>query len=234
MTGFIDISAPHWEPAWVVVSNLGRVGLAAVLGGCLGMERELKRRAAGLRTNMLICFGSALFTVLSGTIAAQIGGDHTRIAAQIIPGIGFIGAGCILHARASVQGLTTAATIFVVAAIGMASGGGFYLTAIFATMVALLVLLALEGVEERFQLKSLPMTYEVHGPDPGTLISEINGVLEEMQRPMESVQLGRDDGHYRMQFVVNMSAKQRSELIARLRMLGSVTRVNSFQSPERE
>ena len=90
----------------------------------IGLEREQKRKAAGLRTNMFICFGAAMFTVLSDKLAAGFGGDHTRIAAQIIPGIGFIGAGSILHSKGGVSGLTTAATMFVVASIGMAAGEG--------------------------------------------------------------------------------------------------------------
>src|SRR5207253_632499 len=107
-----------------------RLCLAALLGGFIGLERELKHKPAGLRTNMFICFGSAMFTILSVELAGKFVGDHTRIAAQIIPGIGFIGAGSILHSRGSVQGLTTAATLFVVASIGMAAGGGFYLQAV--------------------------------------------------------------------------------------------------------
>jgi putative Mg2+ transporter-C (MgtC) family protein len=107
------------------------------------LERQLRRKPAGLRTNMFICFGAAMFTVLSDKLAGSLGGDHTRIAAQIIPGIGFIGAGSILHSRGSVVGLTTAATLFVVASVGMAAGGGLYITAIFATLVILIVLAVL-------------------------------------------------------------------------------------------
>ena len=94
--------------------TLVRLLLAAVLGGIIGLERELKRRPAGLRTNMFICFGAAMFTNLSNSLAGTLGGDHTRIAAQIIPGIGFIGAGSIIHAKGSVTGLTTAATLLSV------------------------------------------------------------------------------------------------------------------------
>ena len=113
----------------------------------IGLERQLRHKPAGLRTNMFICFGSAMFTVLSDQLAGSMGGDHTRVAAQIIPGIGFIGAGSILHARGSVVGLTTAATLFVVASVGMATGGGLYITAIFATIVILLALAVLGNLE---------------------------------------------------------------------------------------
>jgi putative Mg2+ transporter-C (MgtC) family protein len=138
-----------------VASAIERLVLAAFLGGAIGFERELRHKAAGLRTNMLICFGSAMFTVLSGELAGSLGGDHTRIAAQIIPGIGFIGAGTILHARGSIVGLTSAATLFVTASVGMAVGGGLYLTAIFATIAVLLALVVLGKLEGYFEHRSV-------------------------------------------------------------------------------
>ncbi len=129
-----------------------RLVLAAVLGGAIGLEREIKHRPAGLRTNLFICLGAAMFTLLSDALAVRYLGDHTRIAAQIIPGIGFIGAGSILHNRGSlVTGLTSAATLFVVASVGMAVGGGLYLTAIFATGLILVCLFLLGNVEQKTQ-----------------------------------------------------------------------------------
>jgi len=124
----------------VLATSIVRLIVAAVLGGAIGLERQRRHKPAGLRTNLFICFGAAMFTVLSDQLAGGLGGDHTRVAAQIIPGIGFIGAGSILHSRGSVVGLTTAATLFVVAAVGMAAGGGLYITAIFATIVILIAL----------------------------------------------------------------------------------------------
>ena len=95
------MNAFRTEIGVVLSTTILRLTIAAILGGIIGLERQLKHKPAGLRTNMFICFGSALFTVLSGQLAGNLGGDHTRIAAQIIPGIGFIGAGSILHARAA-------------------------------------------------------------------------------------------------------------------------------------
>jgi uncharacterized membrane protein YhiD involved in acid resistance len=117
-----------------------RLVLAAFLGGLIGLERQLRRKPAGIRTNMLICFGAALFTVISYEMAGSVGGDHTRIAAQIIPGIGFIGAGVVIRDRGAVLGITSAATIFVMASIGMAVGAGMLATAIFATLMVLVAL----------------------------------------------------------------------------------------------
>src|ERR1700756_5300232 len=136
---------------------------AAILGGIIGLERELKHKPAGLRTNLFICFGAALFTVLSRGLA-ETPSDYTRIAAQVIPGIGFIGAGSILHMRGLTTGLTTAATLFVVASVGMAAGGGLYLTAAFATGVVLVSLFTLGYMERTLNLKTLLTCYEVTGP----------------------------------------------------------------------
>src|SRR6476646_395022 len=117
---------------------VARLLVASVLGAAIGFERETKHKPAGLRTNMFICFGAAMYTLLSDELAVEHLGDHTRIAAQIIPGIGFIGAGSILHNRNNlVTGITSAATLFVVASVGMAVGGGLYVTAIFGTLLIL-------------------------------------------------------------------------------------------------
>jgi putative Mg2+ transporter-C (MgtC) family protein len=127
--------------------------LAALLGGLVGLERELRHKAAGLRTIMFICIGSTLFTLLSAEIANRVGGDQVRIASQLIPGIGFLGAGAILHSSGGVVGLTTAATIFVVASVGMAIGGGLYSTAVFATLLILGILIVLGWAEKRYEKK---------------------------------------------------------------------------------
>src|SRR5512136_1356102 len=132
-----SIALLRGELGTVLSSTLSRLVVAAILGGVIGLERQLRHKPAGLRTNIFICFGAAMFTVLSRQLAGTEA-DSTRIAAQIIPGIGFIGAGSILHSRGSVTGLTTAATLFVVASVGMAAGGGLYLTASFATVMILL------------------------------------------------------------------------------------------------
>lgn len=130
--------------------------LATVLGGAIGLERELAGKPAGLRTNILICIGAALFTHLSISIA-QIGftpdgrpyGDTTRIAAQIVSGIGFLGAGAILHAHGAVVGLTTAASIWVVAAVGAAIGAGAYVEGVGTSVLIVLVLVGLRPVERK-------------------------------------------------------------------------------------
>jgi len=123
-----------------------RLLLAAGLGAAIGIERELRQKPAGLRTNILIAVGAALFTIVSVEMASA-GGASDRIAAQIVTGIGFLGAGAILRGRASVHGMTTAATIWVNAAVGMAAGAGYPLMATIATAITLVVLLALAPID---------------------------------------------------------------------------------------
>lgn len=131
--------------------DLGAKLLIAILaGGGIGLERELRGKPAGLRTNILICVGSALLMDLSMRIALQYSGDPGRIAAQVVTGIGFLGAGTILHTRGSITGLTSAATIWVVAAIGLTAGGGYYFEALAATVTVMVVLRGLGWVEGRF------------------------------------------------------------------------------------
>jgi putative Mg2+ transporter-C (MgtC) family protein len=125
-----------------------RLMLAAVLGGVLGLEREMRNKTAGLRTNILIAIGSALFTLMSIELSDPRSSDPGRVAAQIVTGIGFLGAGAIMRTDAGIHGLTTAAMIWVNAAIGVAVGGGEYHLALIATGVTLAVLLMLVPLEK--------------------------------------------------------------------------------------
>lgn len=119
-------------------AHILKLGLAMLLGGLIGAEREIRDKSAGLRTIMLIAVGSALFTIISLSIRSEP--NPTRIAANIVVGIGFVGAGVILQEGQRITGLTTAATIWLAAAVGMAVGAGEYILAISATVLVLLVL----------------------------------------------------------------------------------------------
>jgi putative Mg2+ transporter-C (MgtC) family protein len=225
---------PQSEMAYFTAQTMLRLVIAAILGGLIGLEREIHHKPAGLRTNLFICFGSALYTILSWKLASDYPGDHTRIAAQIIPGIGFIGAGSILHARGGVSGLTTAATMFVVASIGMACGGGLYGTATFATMTLLLALVVLGVVEKRFNLKEMTMLYEVRGQSAEALIAAVNGALEADRKIMQSVQIGRSDGHFRVQFTVEGTNTQQQDLLKRLREIPNADSVECLGPTDHE
>jgi len=147
-----SIAQLHWNDA------LARLALAALLGSIIGLEREFREREAGLRTHLLVSLGSALFTIVSAfgfhdilthDPQAVVRLDPSRIAAQIVSGIGFLGAGAIIRQGLSIRGLTTAATLWVVAAIGMAAGAGFYSVAVITTGLALIALWPLRYVAYR-------------------------------------------------------------------------------------
>jgi putative Mg2+ transporter-C (MgtC) family protein len=123
--------------------------LAVCCGTTIGLERQLKHKPAGLRTNILICLGAAVFTIISERMAGERDAI-TRIAAQIVTGVGFLGAGAVIQDRGGIHGLTTAATIWMVASIGMACGAKFYLLAVISTVIAIVVLVGLGQLEKFF------------------------------------------------------------------------------------
>jgi putative Mg2+ transporter-C (MgtC) family protein len=153
MGGAFDwlVSFPQTYPE-LRLELLGRLLLAMILGGAIGWDREQARKPAGLRTNILICVGAALLSDLSIQMAAVTGSaDPSRIAAQIVSGVGFLGAGTIIHQRGSVTGLTTAATLWVVAAIGLAVGIGAIVEAVGTTVLVLIALVPLRRFEAKVE-----------------------------------------------------------------------------------
>ena len=144
ISGLALFLSQRWDMA-------GHIVLAAMLGGVIGMEREWHGHPAGLRTNILVALGSCLFTILSieGFPLHGSAQDTARIAAQIVTGIGFLGAGALIHGKSSIRGLTTAATIWLVAAIGMAVGADMYFIAVFTTLLTTAVLVLLRPVSAR-------------------------------------------------------------------------------------
>ncbi|MGA2354401.1 MAG: MgtC/SapB family protein [Terriglobales bacterium] len=223
----------HNELGVVLSSTLVRLLLAAILGGIIGLERQLRHKPAGLRTNMFICFGAAMFTVLSKQLAG-VESDSARIAAQIIPGIGFIGAGSILHAKSSVTGLTTAATLFVVASVGMAAGGGLYLTAIFATVLILCALVLLGRAEAVYSLKMFATSYEVTGRNVDGMLREVNRVLDAEQLTMHSIHIADADPDFRLVFSVDGEPDQQNVFAIRLHESNAFSTVTTLGSTEHE
>jgi putative Mg2+ transporter-C (MgtC) family protein len=168
-----------------------QLALAVVLGGAIGLERELSGKPAGLRTNVLICTGATLFTVLSLHLAGSRG-DPARVAAQILPGVGFIGAGTILHMRGAVTGLTSAATIWVVAAIGMALGSGAYVEGVGTTLLVILVLLGLGRLERVIARKASTARLVVHAAPQPKLVEELESVIRAAGLEIERSEMRRE------------------------------------------
>ena len=200
-----------------MVLSTTMVGLvvAAILGGTIGLEREWRHRPAGLRTNLFICFGSAMFTVLSSQLAGTPA-ESTRISSTIVTGIGFIGAGSVQPSHGSVSGLTTAATIFVTAGVGMAAGGGLYMIAIFATLVILLALVVLGNLEARFAVKTRGFPYEVVGPSTDEVLRESDRILEDEGIGMEDGHAAAVEGRSRVVFIAHGTVPEGTALDLRL------------------
>jgi putative Mg2+ transporter-C (MgtC) family protein len=150
--------------------------LAIILGGAVGIERELRGKPAGLRTNILICIGATLFTVLSYKLS-ESRGDPGRVAAQILTGVGFIGAGTILHLRGAVTGLTSAATIWVVAAVGMALGARAYVEALGATLLIMVVLAGLGPLEGYLARQAASSHIVIHCRPTATALDELETLV---------------------------------------------------------
>ncbi len=219
---------------WLRLQLLRDLLLASLLGGVIGLEREVSGKPAGFRTNLLICVGSALLTDLSLNVAAvaeaPMNADPGRIAAQIVSGIGFLGAGTILQSRGSVTGLTTAATLWVVAAIGMSVGAGAYVEAVGTTVLVVIALLALGHVEERF-----------FSPDhrvPGRMVVELGAdALEQVQEVIERsgieidrLDISRTGDRVDLSFEAHASRERRSGLVRAMLELDGVRRVKSAGS----
>jgi putative Mg2+ transporter-C (MgtC) family protein len=181
--------------------ELIRLLIAALLGGAVGLERELREREAGLRTHLLVCMGSALFTLVSayGFNDFMVNGgnlvrtDPTRIAAQIVTGIGFLGAGAIIRQGLSVRGLTTAATLWLVAGIGMACGAGYYGPALIGTAIALITLGPLRAMSyrglRRFRPRTARLLVEIPaGGSPAPVID----VIEQHSGRVVSMEVAQD------------------------------------------
>ena len=166
------------EQELLSTGTIARLLTSCLLGGIIGLEREWRHKASGLRTNMLLCMGCAFFTQLSAVLAGAGNMDKSRVASNIVQGIGFLGAGLILHTRNRVLGLTSAATVFVVASIGMACGAGLYIEAALATAIVLFALLVIGVLEGKSGRTRSSMWYEVRGDDEKALYVGILTVLD--------------------------------------------------------
>jgi len=192
----------HSIPTLAGWEVLLRLALAAVLGAAIGLEREIRERGAGLRTHLLVSLGSALFTIVSAygfhsflaSGASVVRADPTRIAAQIVTGIGFLGAGAIIRQGLSVRGLTTAATLWVVAAIGLAAGAGYYSAAVVTTVLVLVSLWPLRILAYRIFLRYRPERERLLVDlAPGRSAAPVLAAVEEAGGRIESLAVTGDD-----------------------------------------
>jgi putative Mg2+ transporter-C (MgtC) family protein len=192
---------------------VARLAWAALLGAIIGIERNVRRRPAGMRTGFCVSLGAALFTIASIEIAKRTGDSSpTRIASNIVQGIGFLGAGVILRERGNVVGLTTAATIFAVAAIGMVAGGGLYAVSGISCLMVLFSLIGLFYVENWFNLKPRYMLFRIHVSAAGNMISDVHQVFQQLKIGIENFQVSATGGENVIQFEAEVTPHQQENV----------------------
>ncbi len=235
-----------------------RLLVSCALGGAIGLEREWRHKDSGLRTNMLICMGSALFTIMSEVLAGTSTPNKGQVAANIVQGVGFLGAGLILHTKSRVLGLTTAATVFVVAAIGMTCGAGMYMEAVIATVLLLIALQIIGAMEGHLGWKRYPMVYEVRADVGAVMGKEVVGAerAEELARQVAAARvrmmaailkvldsvgqrlqvIDRDNvGNWeRVSFAVMATRRKHAEVLAQLKANDATDHVAVFDLSEVE
>jgi putative Mg2+ transporter-C (MgtC) family protein len=211
-----------------------RLLMACAMGGLIGVEREWRHKASGLRTNMLISMGAALFTMLSVVLAGDNSPNKGQVASNIVQGIGFLGAGLILHTRSRVLGLTSAATVWVVAAIGMACGAGLYLEAAISTAIVLVALRFIGVLETRAGWKRFPMLYEVRGSDEKSMFAEILAVLDREHLRLNIVERDNLGKQERVTFSLSASSARHKQLLADLVASDATDKVIAFDDEEED
>jgi putative Mg2+ transporter-C (MgtC) family protein len=218
----------------VVNGAIGRLFVACLLGLAIGLQREIHRKAAGVRTNLLICMGSAFFTLLSAVLAGDANADKGRVASNIVQGIGFLGAGLILHNRNRINGLTSAASVWVVASIGMACGAGLYAAAVVATLIVIISLQVVGFLEQRASLKRYPQVYEARGRDESLILRSVLNAMDKTGERLCNVDRDAIGDLQRVSFVLTTTKNHHEQLLARLRAEAAIDALLTFRDPEED
>ena len=218
----------------VASGAVGRLLVACLLGAAVGLEREISRKAAGVRTNLLIAMGAAFFTLLSAVLAGDANPDKGRVASNIVQGVGFLGAGLILHNRSRVSGLTSAASIFVVASIGMACGAGLYAAAVVAAFIVIVALEAVGFLERRANLKAYPLVYEARGQDQTRMLESILHAMDKAGERLTGVGHDSIGELQRVSFSLSATNKQHERLRGILLGRPGIDSLFTFRDPEED
>jgi putative Mg2+ transporter-C (MgtC) family protein len=218
----------------VVNGALGRLCFACLLGALIGLEREIKRKSAGVRTNLLICMGSAFFTLLSAVLAGDANPDKGRVASNIVQGIGFLGAGLILHNRNRISGLASAASVWVVASIGMACGAGLYAAAALASVIVILALEVVGFLERHGNLKGYPLVYEARGRDQTLMLQSILDAMDKTGERLANVERDAIGELQRVSFLLTATKKQHERLGVQLKEEPAIDALHTFRDPEED
>ena len=218
----------------VIDGAFGRLFFACLMGSLVGLQREFKRKSAGVRTNLLICMGAAFFTLLSAVLAGDANPDKGRVASNIVQGIGFLGAGLILHNRSRISGLTSAASVFVVASIGMACGAGLYGAAAVATAISIFALEAVGFLERRASLKGYSLVYEARGSDQTVMLKSILDAMDRVGERLSSVERDAIGELQRLSFTVIATKREHERLHKQLLAESAIDALHTFRDLEED
>jgi putative Mg2+ transporter-C (MgtC) family protein len=196
---------------------VARLLWAALLGAIIGLERNIRKRPSGMRTGFCVSLGAALFTIVSIEVARRTGDSSTtRIASNIVQGIGFLGAGVILRERGNVVGLTTAATIFAVAAMGMAAGGGLYAVSGISCALILFALVLLFYVEDWLNLKPRYMLFRIFVDRAENMVTDVHRIFSELRVGIDNFQVSLAGEKNLIQFDAEVTTHQQEKILAAL------------------
>ncbi|MBQ4494020.1 MAG: MgtC/SapB family protein [Elusimicrobiaceae bacterium] len=199
-----------------------RILIALLFGGVIGLERQYHDKPAGFATNTLICVGSAVFALLSVLSAYYLGGDPARIAAQIVAGVGFLGAGSILRDGNKISGLTTAAGIWLVAAVGMAVGYGQYFIGAVATASVLILQIFIRKLMTTFDYMQLYDSLTIKCSPKWQIVEKIKSVFKNNQAEIVKEEIHKENGLIVLKLVVNMSATKYQKIVKDLAPLEDI------------
>jgi putative Mg2+ transporter-C (MgtC) family protein len=224
-----------WLQQVVVVNGaITRLLAASLLGGLVGLEREVKRRSAGVRTNLLIALGAAFFTLLSAVLAGEGSTNKGQVASNIVQGIGFLGAGLIIHNRSRISGLTSAASVWVVASIGMACGAGLLAAAAVATAIVIIVLELVGFLERRASIKIYSLIYEARGADKTAMLRSILDAMDKAGQRLADFGSDAIGDLERVSFTITATKKQHDRLHDKLQAQPAIAQLLNFRDPEED
>jgi len=237
-TTLANLSAP-FDFTWLqqvgfVNGAIARLLAASLLGALIGLEREYKRRSAGVRTNLLICMGAAFFTLLSGVLAGDNSPNKGQVASNIVQGIGFLGAGLILHNRSRISGLTSAASVWVVASIGMACGAGLLVPAAIATVIVIIALELVGILEHNASIKIYSLVYEARGTDQTAMLRSVLASMDKVGERLADFATNSVGELERVIFTVTATKKQHERLRGELLAEPAIAKLLNFRDPEED
>lgn len=239
MTAFLAQFAQPFNFSWleqmdVMNGAAGRLLTACALGALVGIEREFSHKDAGVRTNLLICLGAAFFTLLSPVLAGDTGSNRGQVASNIVQGIGFLGAGLIIRNKNRVSGLTSAASVWVVASIGMACGAGLYGAATVAAVTVIVALQVVGFLERRANLKAFSLMYEARGQDQSQMLQSILNAMDKAGQQLCGVERDTIGALQRVSFDLTATKRQHERLRTSLLAMPAIDKLLTFRDPEED